>query len=60
MAKWGDMEKWYKDRIKALEKPIRERDTIDLTTNETDDSDTEDIGQPNAHSTAKHDPESHF
>lgn len=52
MVKWVDLEKWYKDRIKALEKPIR--DTVDLTTNESDGSETEDMGQPDAHSTARH------
>lgn len=57
-VKWTDKEDWYKQRLAAHSKPVRKADKVDLTYDD-DDSD-EDLGEPNANSTAKDDRKSRF
>lgn len=64
--KWVDQEKWYQQRIKALQKKVPVVETIDLTINDSiaedhknGDDDDDDVnystmGLPKANSTAQH------
>lgn len=62
--KWSEQEKWYQARLKAAlqKKKARVVATVDLTLNDSNvdghvdsnDDDDDEMGFPNAHSTATH------